>query len=217
MARGCFQDLTGRRFGRYVVLGEAPRPASRRAFLWLCRCDCGNERAVRTVPLTSGTSRSCGCLMRDLCAARNKRHGRVNTGEYHVWVSMKQRCNTPHHKSFARYGGRGIVVCERWADFRNFIADMGERPSEDHLLERIDNDGPYSPENCRWATAKEQQRNMRTNHHYTFNGKTLTLPEWEEETGICEGTLFCRLTNGWSEAEAFTRTPNHTARSHRRD
>jgi hypothetical protein len=126
------------------------------------------------------------------------------TPEYLTWSRMRERCTSVRHKSYPRYGGRGIKVCEQWNSFANFLADMGLRPSAKHSLDRIDNDGNYSPENCRWATVKEQSRNRRNNHHITFNSKTATLQEWADSLNMSCHALSRRLTKGWPISRALT-------------
>jgi hypothetical protein len=131
-------------------------------------------------------------------------HGLSNTREYRIWNSMRQRCNNPSAKQYDSYGGRGIRVCERWNEFSAFIADMGFRPSRQLSLERIDNDGDYCPENCRWATKTQQQRNTRWCHLLTYNGKTRCVTEWAEVVGIHRNTIHHRLHLGWSTERALT-------------
>jgi hypothetical protein len=136
-----------------------------------------------------------------------KRHGCGGKNShplYEVWKGMKQRCANPKHKGWSIYGGRGICVCERWQLFDNFLSDMlpGYRPGL--CIERKDNDGPYSPENCRWATRFEQMRNTRVNHIVSFNGESLHLVDWAKKVGLYPGTLHYRLAVGWSVARALT-------------
>lgn len=119
------------------------------------------------------------------------------TPEYKVWMSMRARCLDLRAKNYSSYGARGIGVCTRWDDFANFLADMGERPSKRHSIERINNDKGYAPENCRWASAAEQNRNRRNNRWITFNGATLVLSDWADRIGINRLTLRTRLENGW--------------------
>jgi hypothetical protein len=155
------RDLTGQRFGRWMVLEISGR-TSGQDLKWTCRCDCGTTRAVFGAGLVNGCSRSCGCLARELAETRSTKHGGYGTLEFTTWQQMKTRCLNPRHHAYADYGGRGITVCERWrVSFADFLADMGPRPSALHSIDRINNDGNYEPGNCRWATRSEQRRNQR--------------------------------------------------------
>lgn len=136
------------------------------------------------------------------------RHGHARAGKwsrvYRVWNGMMNRCNNPNNRSYDRYGGRGIKVCERWHRFEDFLADMGEPPTGDHQLERTDNAGNYEPANCRWATRQEQARNRRSSHLIEFRGETKTLAEWCQILGLRHTTVLMRLRNGWSAEKALT-------------
>lgn len=168
---------------------------------WNCLCNCGTTRAVCVQYLIAGRSKSCGCLALEA----NTKHGAWTSPEWKCWSSMKRRCQNPNDDSYSRYGGRGIIICERWQDFTNFVADMGKRPTLGHSIDRINNDGPYSPENCRWATAQEQQNNRRVNVVLEMGGKRLTITQWAVEIGIPYGAIRYRLDAGWETAEALTR------------
>jgi hypothetical protein len=137
---------------------------------WLCHCDCGTEQTTEAHLLLRGTTRSCGCLHRQMMRETRTTHGDYNSPEYRTWYAMLQRCNNPNRHNYKNYGGRGISVCERWSDYATFLMDMGRKPSPKHSIERIDNDAGYLPSNCKWATPKEQKANQRPRHDSTIFG-----------------------------------------------
>lgn len=175
------------RYGRLTVISNAKGG-------WLCRCDCGNEKVVRTQCLKVGTAKSCGCLKAEKPGGRTT-HGMTYKPIYRLWVSMVDRCYRENVPNFKFYGGRGIRVCDRWRTFLNFYADMGDRP-EGCSLDRIDNAGNYEPSNCRWAPHTVQHANRRGTRTLTYKGKTQALADWSRETGVALITIRGRLNRG---------------------
>lgn len=205
------KDISGQRFGRLVVVGFSH--TKRWRAYWYCRCACGTVKSIRGDSLRSGRIVSCGCYNREIripaSVAASTTHGMSGTPEHNAWKAMKGRCDNPNNREYPYYGGRGIQVCARWREsFETFYADMGPRPSRKHSLDRIDNDGDYSPDNCRWATRIMQANNKSSNRILEFNGKRQTIAEWSRETGISEKNITGRLNRrGWSIERTLT-TPN---------
>lgn len=155
-------DVLGQKFGRYTVIANSDKRTKAMKQMVLCRCDCGNEREVTVGNLRSGISKSCGCLKAEKTSERRKKHGFSKTTMYHRYRAMIARCYDPTHKEFHNYGGRGIKVCERWLEsVENYIQDMGFPPFKEASVDRTNNDLGYFPENCRWATKREQSLNRR--------------------------------------------------------
>lgn len=201
-----YVHVDGQRFGRLVVLRFVP--GGKRE----CRCDCGEIAIVPFRRLRNGETQSCGCLNRERSAAAHRTHGMCRTPEYNAWASMRQRCYDPSCVTYPHYGGRGIVVCERWLLFENFFADMGPRPSRRHSLDRKDVNGNYEPANCRWATRIEQARNRRNNTFVTFCGRTQSISAWAEELSISQYMIAKRLRRGWPPERALTEPSQSSAR-----
>ncbi len=201
-------DITGQRFGRWTAihLRDTRRAGSGRVAYWDCRCDCGTIKAVNGINLRLGLTMSCGCVKAIVDGLSNITHGLTKTPEYGVWSHMKRRCEDPSDSSYERYGGRGIRVCERWSSFELFIEDMRQRPTPRHSIERLHNDGNYEPDNCVWGTKKEQARNRRSNRIITVSGDSQCMAVWADRTGISIGTLWNRLSHGWSH-ERTVSTP----------
>jgi len=182
-------DLAGRTFGRLTVIKRAKVSGARNA-MWLCHCECG-QTTIAAAANIGRTTFSCGCLAKETAAEllrgnhHTQTHGRTGTPEYTAWSRMKLRCYDPNNPKYYRYGARGIAVCERWREsFENFYADMGPRPSSKHSLGRKNNDGPYSPQNCRWETPYQQLRNFSRNRIVTIDGTSRCVSEWCEVLGI---------------------------------
>lgn len=192
-------DLTGQKFGKLTVVSYAGTDKHQKR-RWNCQCECGKPNIVSTTSLRLGKVQSCGCYF----AETHTKHGDHRALEYFAWRSMKARCTDAGVRYYEKYGGRGIKVCERWLDYENFLSDMGRKPTKAHSLDRIDNDGDYTPENCRWATKSEQTRNRSTSVWITFNGKTQLMGDWAAELGISYRVLYQRVRIGWTVERAFT-------------
>jgi len=199
-------DIINKKFGRLLVLKKNGLNKYGRS-LWLCRCDCGNKVIVEEYNLRHGRTKSCGCLQRELLINRITTHNMTHTNLYVAWIQMRDRCKNTANESYHNYGGRGITVCERWEKFENFYSDMGERP-KGLTLERIDNNKGYSPDNCKWATHKEQANNSRHNVIINYKGQRLIMAQWAREIGIKCNTLSRRIQRHWPIEKALTQ-PTH--------
>ncbi len=167
------------------------------------KCKCGNEFDNPINNVKKGNTTSCGCVYNESLKNRNKTHGLTYSQEYITWCGMRSRCNSKNSLSYKNYGARGIKVCDRWLkSFENFYADMGQKPTSSHSLDRIDNNGDYCPENCKWVTKSEQANNTRNNVHYTLNEETKTISQWAEKYNIPYRRLRERLRNGWLIGDA---------------
>lgn len=190
---GCAKkhNLTGNRFGRLLVK-KFDGMHNGRSF-WLCVCDCGNTTIVQEARLLNRHTKSCGCL--GVIARRecNTTHGKSGSKAYRAWSAIKSRCTNKNVKEYVYYGARGITYDPRWENFENFLEDMGEPTTPDLEIDRTDNGGIYTKENCRWTTKTENLRNKRTNRVITFAGKTQLLTDWAREVGITHSGLIYRL------------------------
>lgn len=204
------KNLLDQRFGRLVVVNFG---CYRKGAYWVCKCDCGGVSLVRGYSLEKGETTSCGCHRALVASRGNRRRGYELRRTYWgpVYDSMKQRCSNSNEDRYPDYGGRGIKVCDRWlygdgemVGIECFAADMGERP-KDHTLERVDVNGPYSPDNCRWLHKRLQARNTRRTIWLSAFGQTKPMVAWAEEAGISEKTLSSRLATGMSAEDAITR------------
>jgi hypothetical protein len=190
--RVSFQSkLLGKRFGRLRVTSFSR--SNGHSYYWNCICDCGKTREIRGSCLTGGTTTSCGCYRLEMRTTHGMTKGGKVPAEYRVWSHMRRRCEDKLNRSYQDYGGRGISVCSRWSKFENFFADMGERPSPKHCIERKNNSLGYSKRNCVWATRDQQARNKRNNVMITAFGKTQCVMDWAREIGISHSTLRRRI------------------------
>jgi hypothetical protein len=191
-------DLSGLVFGRLTASARDPtNPAN-----WLCRCLCGAEKSVAGQSLRAGTSRSCGCLRKEVASIRHGTHRMTKTATHRSWAAMKNRCHNRLSDDYAAYGGRGIKVCARWSRFEAFLVDMGERP-KGMTIDRIDNDGAYKPSNCRWASATIQANNSRWNHRVTIDGVLVSFSDACRIKNVVKGTAKARMRAGWPESHWF--------------
>lgn len=202
-------DLVGQRFGRLLVGYRSP--VGGRGVRWWCRCDCGGTTWVATEKLTSGHTRSCGCLRQETAAITGHAkatHGMSKTRLYAQWNTMLARCYRRSHVSYEQYGGRGIAVCDRWrGSFEAWLEDMGLPPGPGMEIDRIDTNGNYEPGNCRWATAAQNTRNRRVTPMFTHEGRTMALGAWAEECGVPYHVLKDRMRAGWTLQRAMTTQP----------
>lgn len=192
-----FVDLVGKRFERLTVIGCHDKNKWGN-YRWKCLCDCGKIIIVRSGDLKSRNTKSCGCFQSE----RVTTHGYCYSKTYHIWQSMKDRCLNQNNHGYKDYGGRGISVCNRWLKFENFLKDVGEIPNG-FELDRINNNGNYSPKNCKLSTRKEQTRNTRRNRIILFDGKNQCLSAWAEEYNMSKQALKGRLDNGWPIKKAL--------------
>ena len=203
-------DLTGQRFNKLTVIGEAGR-AKNGSIIWACRCDCGTITSVRTTSLRNGATKSCGCFQKAQVKKSNLTHGmtqqKVNENRipriYRTWANMKTRCNNPNTKYYNHWGGRGIKVCEEWAEsFEAFFSwAMANGYQDDLQIDRIDNDGDYEPGNCRWVDSDQNANNKRSSLIIEYQGERHTAAEWARITGISQKAIYTRHKAGKSPKE----------------
>lgn len=203
------KDITGQKFTRLTVISRSDKTGPRKSSVWNCICDCGTSLTVPIGSLSSGNTRSCGCLQKDTVSSMMRKHGMSKTRIYNIWNGILTRCKNQNHHSYARYGAVGLTVCDRWLSFDNFITDMGECPYK-HSIDRIDNSKGYEPDNCRWVEQRVQNRNQRSNVFLTFNGKTMCQTDWATETGIKRETIARRMKLGWETERILTEPPSST-------
>ena len=204
---GRAKNITGQKFSRLTAIGPVSRTKHNK-IMWLFQCDCGGECTCIISNVLNGATSSCGCFARELRTS----HGLSYQRRYRVYRDMLDRCYSVTHKNYHRYGGRGISVYQEWRDNPQAFFDVvGARPTPQHSIDRIDNDGNYEPGNVRWATREQQSNNTRFNHLLTFENKTLTVTQWAKRIKVNRGTLYSRLVAGWSDEKVLS-TPIATKR-----
>lgn len=205
--------LEGQRFGNLTVIRETERNKYGDV-LWLCKCDCGKNHIVKSVNLIHGYVKSCGCKRGEFISQKNSKHGLCDSKLYHIWHGIKNRCINTKHDNYVRYGARNISMCEEWLnDFKAFYDWAITHGFKEGLtIDRIDNFKGYSPDNCRWITAKEQQHNRRDTIYLTYNGETKSTPEWAEIVGIDPHVLRHRINAKWSTKRALEEPVHHKPR-----
>lgn len=220
MKKNSEEYMLGRRFGRLVVIGTGEKRLKKSGFYddtWICKCDCGNIKTILGNSLRYGNTKSCGCLGKErgeenLRIARETiftKHNQFGTRLYNIWSKMNSRCYCKSATQYPNYGERGIKVCDEWRKFIPFYEwSMKNGYRDDLSIDRIDNDGDYCPENCRWVTWKQQANNRRNTRYLTYNGKTMCVKDWEIETGINSVIIKHRIDRqGWSVERALTEKP----------
>lgn len=209
---GRFCDLTGQKFGKLEVIRRAPNRGN--CTMWECKCECGNSTIVSAGHLKNGHTQSCGCYFHEALSERNYKHGLSNQRLHVIWGNMKQRCLNPNNTKYDNYGGRGIKICDDWMNFLSFYEWSTTHGYRDDLtLDRIDVNGNYCPENCRWVTPEVQSLNRTDNHYLTFEGRTMTIKEWADEIGLSFRTLEARINRlKWPIEKALTE-PLHSRKA----
>lgn len=194
------RHLEGQKFGRWTVLERAEKHPKTGSSMWLCRCECGTEKVVSELSLVRGESKSCGCLHKNSMTSHNKAYTRI----YRIWGHLKGRCLNKKHHAYKDYGGRGIAVCDEWLNFEPFYDwAMSNGYKEDLSIDRINVNGNYEPNNCRWVTIKEQNRNRRSNKLITYNNETHCIAEWAEIYNINRKKLEKDIRQGMSLEDAI--------------
>ena len=209
---GCYRrdfktkDLSGVKFGK---LTQISMHKENKIAIWLCKCDCGKTVNVRASSLLNGHTTSCGCYGKNRIGKEKRVHGGTGTRLYRIYLNMKQRCYNQKCESYKDYGGRGITICKEWlSDFSTFQKWSLENGYKKELtIDRIDNDGGYSPNNCRWTTRKEQNNNNRHCVLLTYNGETHNIQQWSEITGLPRGIITKRYKSGWDVKRIFETEP----------
>ena len=208
-------DIVGQRFGRLTVIEDDGKRTNKGMVMWHCICDCGKHVHVPTSYLTTGDTRSCGCLFKETAkqpstlrhgdASPNGKYARI----YESWHQMKKRCNNPKDRNYHNYGGRGISVCDEWNRYENYRDWALKNGYSDELtIDRIDVNGNYEPSNCRWADSITQGNNRRSNRNVEYRGEIHTVKEWSRITGLSPGVIARRIDTGWNMDDVFNKPTN---------
>lgn len=197
------KDLSGQVFNHFTVIRIAGF-RNHRSY-WVCRCECGKEIMVKGSILTRKINPQKSCM--ECFRKRSTLHGMTNTKEFFAWRGILSRCNNKNDDAYRHYGGRGIGYDPRWNEFKCFFEDIGPAPSKRHSIDRTDNNEGYFKWNCRWATPKQQMRNVRPNIILEYNGEKRCLPEWAELMGLSYACLSNRIRRGWAVEKALTELP----------
>ena len=209
-------DLTGLRFGRLYVVKRIEKPDEAGHYRFICKCDCGSTKIVSRSDLTSMKTQSCGCLRNECAIQRRFKHGKSNDRIYMIWRGMKRRCYNPNEKCYRYYGGKNIKVCAEWKDdfmsFYQWAIDNGYR--DDLTIDRIDVNGDYAPNNCRWITLQEQHNNRSDNRYVTIGGVTKHISEWYAVSPVTTATIYARIKNGMDIEKAIM-MPDRRKERHR--
>lgn len=192
----------GQKFNRCTIVGYVAGSRKKPA-KYIYKCDCGNIGRASGNSFKNGNTKSCGCYKNEVFKVFVQKHGKYLSSEYRAWAAMIQRCSNRENRNFKNYGSRGIKVCKRWRSFENFYADMGDRPSAKHSVDRQNNNKGYSKQNCRWATLKQQNSNTRRNRYFTYKKRTLHLSDWAKLLGLDGKTLYYRLAQDWPKRQVF--------------
>lgn len=195
----------GDKVGMCFFIREVDPLNGKRRAIFICKCGKEFESGIQSI---RNQNNSCGCVKKQSGVSKLTKHGLSGIAEHLIWSAAKSRCFNPKNKSYDNYGGRGIVMSKEWSDsFQKFYEDMGPRPSPELSLERNDNDGPYSKENCKWGTKEEQDSNKRSSVKLTFNGEILTISQWAKRLGFNRNLIRDRINRGWSVEDSLTKTP----------
>jgi hypothetical protein len=204
-----FVNRTGHKYGKLTVIGLDQQKSTKKRKFWICICECGNTKSIIADNLKGERTKSCGCLIIEnqlIQAEKRKKWGKKLLPTRHVWQLMLRRCYNPKDGVYCHYGARGILVCDRWHEFENFLKDMGVKP-EKLSLERKNVNKNYSPENCCWATPKEQARNKTNTKWITINNSTKSAAEWCEIYATSQNLFCARILRGWDPLKALTTPP----------